>query len=49
MRLPWEIKAAHWYSTELNVGGEKVVIRIVVREHYDGKRYYDHFEAKGAV
>ena len=45
--LPDEtIKAVHYYETPVDVGGKESVVRIVVREHPDGKRYYDHFEVR---
>ena len=40
------IKAVHYYETPVDVGGKESVVRIVVREHPDGKRYYDHFEVR---
>ncbi len=40
------IKAVHYYETPVDVGGKGSVVRIVVREHPDGKRYYDHFEVR---
>lgn len=40
------IKAAHFYSSRLNVGGKVHDIGIVVRELHDGRKYYDHFELK---
>lgn len=41
-----EIKAAHFYGCKVEIGGRIVEIGIVVREHEDGRRYYDHFELK---
>jgi len=37
-----EIKAVHIYRSVAEVDGKQEVFRIVVREHQDGKRYYDH-------
>lgn len=40
------IRAVHFYQTDIEVEGKKVGINIVVREAEDGKRYYDHYELK---
>jgi len=39
-----DIKAVHFYDTQLVVAGEPVTIRSVVREQRGGRLYYDHFE-----
>lgn len=44
-----EVKAIHYYDTPVVIGGEQSVVRIVVREMSDGKRYYDHFENREAA
>jgi hypothetical protein len=40
------IKAIHFYNTKAVINGEKTNIEVIVREHLDGKRYYDHYEIK---
>lgn len=37
-----EIKAVHRYAARLEIGDRRFDVRLVVREHVDGKRYYDH-------
>ena len=41
-----DIKAAYFYDTPIQIDGKDDVVRIVVREHIDGKRYYDHFKLR---
>ena len=41
-----EIKAVHRYAATLDVDGEQKQIGVIVREHSDGRRYYDHFELR---
>ena len=31
------------------IGGQPVTIRSIVREHDDGRRYYDHFEVRREI
>lgn len=40
------IRAVHYYDTEIAIAGRPATIRSVVREHTDGRRYYDHFELR---
>jgi hypothetical protein len=40
------VKAAYLYKTSVQIKGEKKTIGMVVHEREDGKKYYDHFEAK---
>lgn len=40
------IKAVHHYSATIHLSGNVLKVGIVVREHLDGKRYYDHYEIK---
>jgi len=40
------ISMVHFYITKVEVDGTKAEIVVVVREHLDGKRYYDHYELK---
>lgn len=40
------IKSVHFYDAGAIIDGNKVKIEVVVREHLDGKRYYDHYEIK---
>lgn len=44
-----EVKASHYDDTPVVISGEPSVVRIVVREMSDGKRYYDHFENREAA
>ncbi|MDR1367873.1 MAG: hypothetical protein LBJ76_04055 [Candidatus Accumulibacter sp.] len=48
-RIRSDIKAVHFSKTDATIGSKKTGIGIVVREHKDGNRYYDHFEAPGTV
>lgn len=41
-----DIRAAYFYDTPIQIDGKDDVVRIVVREHIDGKRYYDHFKLR---
>jgi hypothetical protein len=41
-----DIRAVHQYDTPVTIAGKPAVIRSVVREHADGRRYYDHFEVR---
>jgi hypothetical protein len=38
------IKGVHYYDAPVFLDGEASVVRAVVREMADGRRYYDHFE-----
>jgi len=38
-----EVKAIHRFSAELRIGGEDFGAEIIVREHRDGRRFYDHY------
>ena len=40
------IKAVHHYTATALIDGGLTNIDVVVREHHDGKRYYDHYEIK---
>ena len=40
------IRAVYHYETPMVIGGQPVTIRSIVREHDDGRRYYDHFEVR---
>lgn len=40
------IKAVHLYTATADVLGEMKEIGLIVREHHDNRRYYDHFELK---
>lgn len=41
-----EILAAYRYGAVVEVQGKSVQVGVIVREHKDGKRYYDHYELK---
>ena len=41
-----DIKAVHHYRASVSIDGTISVVNIVIREHRDGKRYYDHYEIK---
>lgn len=43
------IRGVYHYETPMVIGGQPVTIRSIVREHGDGKRYYDHFELRREV
>jgi hypothetical protein len=43
------IRMVYHYETPMVIGGQPVTIRSIVREHGDGKRYYDHFELRREV
>jgi hypothetical protein len=40
------ILAVHFYDVPVSVGEVPAMIRLVVRQHRDGRRYYDHFEVE---
>lgn len=41
-----DILAVYRYGAMVEVQGKPLAIGVVVREHRDGRRYYDHFELK---
>lgn len=41
------VREIRFYETPVRIAGEDTMIRVVVRETLDGKRYYDHFEVTG--
>lgn len=41
-----DILNAHFYERTITMDGHEALIHVVVREHRDGRRYYDHFELK---
>jgi hypothetical protein len=40
------IASVHYYDVPVRFDGKPKTLRFVVREHSDGKRYYDHFEIR---
>ena len=38
------VLAAYYYRTDAIVNDEPATVKIIVREHLDGRRYYDHYE-----
>lgn len=42
------VLGAYYYITPVEIDGALVNVRVVVREHLDGKRYYDHYEIENA-
>lgn len=45
-KLRADILNTHHYERAITMDGHEAVIHIVVREHRDGRRYYDHFSVE---